>query len=114
MNGNKVKNGMILKPLERLEDKWFGPVGTPEREQSDLELRIELLSEAIRQARKDRHLTQQELGAMVGVGKAQISKLESNPSNVTFDTVIKVFNALGAKVKFRVEMEGMPDMSIHN
>ena len=36
--------------------------------------------------------------------KAQISKLENNFTNARFDTVIKVFNALHAKVNFRVEL----------
>ncbi len=41
---------------------------------------------------------------MVGVQKAQISKLENNFTNARFDTVIKVFNALNAKVNFKVEL----------
>jgi transcriptional regulator with XRE-family HTH domain len=37
-----------------------------------------LLGSAIKQARKERNLTQQQLGELVGVKKAQISKIENS------------------------------------
>ncbi|WP_407918767.1 helix-turn-helix domain-containing protein [Ekhidna lutea] len=36
--------------------------------------------------------------------KAQISRLENNTGNVTIETILKVFNALEAKVNFNVKM----------
>lgn len=105
MKNEIENNGLISKSLEELENKWFGPKGTPSRDQYEFELKLELLSEALKQTRKSRQLTQEELGRLVGVGKAQISKLENNAKNVTFETVIKVFNALGARVKFNVELD---------
>ena len=50
------------------------------------------------------YLTQKQLGELVGVQKAQISRLESNASNVTMDTLMKVFSALKAKVKLQIEL----------
>jgi transcriptional regulator with XRE-family HTH domain len=38
------------------------------------------------------------------VQKAQISRLENNASNVTIDTLMKVFTALKAKVKLQIEL----------
>lgn len=49
-------------------------------------------------------MTQEQLGELVGVQKAQISRLESNASNVTMDTLMKVFTALKAKVKLQIEL----------
>jgi len=49
-------------------------------------------------------MTQTDLGALVGVQKAQISKVENNMTNARFDTILKVFNALGARVRLSVEM----------
>lgn len=60
--------------------------------------------EAIKQARKERHLTQAELGQLIGVKKAQISKIENSLTDARFETIIKVFNALNAKVNFNVEL----------
>jgi len=42
---------------------------------------------------------------LLGVQKAQISKLENNTTNVTMDTVLRVFNALKAKLSFRVVLQ---------
>jgi len=90
--------------LDEMMDKHLGKLGTPKREAFENELRIDLLGEAIRQARKERHLTQEELGKLVGVKKAQISKLENSLTDARFETIIKVFKALNAKVNFNVEL----------
>ena len=58
----------------------------------------------IKAVRKERQLTQEELGKLIGVQKAQISKLERNTKNVTLDTILKVFEALQAKIKFSVQV----------
>jgi transcriptional regulator with XRE-family HTH domain len=62
---------------------------------------------AIKQTRQQRHLTQEELGKLIGVQKAQISRLENNASNVTMDTLLKVFTALKAKIKLQVELPNL-------
>ena len=90
--------------LDTLIDKHVGKVGTPDRKAFEQELNLELLGYAIREARLHHNLTQEELGNLVGVQKAQISKLENNFTNARFDTVLKVFNALNAKVNFKVEL----------
>ena len=74
------------------------------REAFENELRLDLLGEAIRQARIERNLTQEELGRLVGVQKAQISKLENSLTDARFETIIKVFKALNAKINFNVEL----------
>ena len=90
--------------LDEITDKYIGKKGTPGRDAFENELRLDLLGEAIRQARKERHLTQEELGVLVGVKKAQISKLENSLTDARFETIIKVFKALNAKVNFNVEL----------
>ena len=91
--------------LEELKDKSLGKIGTPKRDEYEFELKVELLSEHIKNLRKEQNLTQEELGKLVGVQRAQISKLENNTSNVTIGTIMKVFNALKATVNFRVEKQ---------
>ena len=68
---------------------------------------MDLIGKAIKQTRQERQLTQDELGKLIGVQKSQISKLENNASNVTIDTLLRVFNALQAKVKFQVELPNL-------
>jgi len=90
--------------LEEITDKHIGKRGTPKREAFEYELRLDLLGEAIREARKKRNLTQEELGLLVGVKKAQISKIENSLTDARFETIIKVFKALNAKINFNVEL----------
>lgn len=90
--------------LDTMIDKHIGKVGTKKRDAFEYELKFELLGSVIKEARTYQNLTQEQLGQMVGVQKAQISKLENNFTNARFDTVIKVFNALNAKVNFKVEL----------
>ena len=90
--------------LKEAEDKLIGLKGTSERDQYEFELKLELIGDMIQTARKERNLTQEQLGQLIGVKKAQISRLENNTSNVTIDTILKVFNALEAKVNFNVQM----------
>jgi DNA-binding XRE family transcriptional regulator len=90
--------------LDEITDKYIGKHGTPKREAFENELRLDLLGEAIKQARKERNLTQEELGLLVGVKKAQISKLENSLTDTRFETIIKVFKALNAKINFSVEL----------
>ncbi len=95
---------MKIHTLDEMIDKHIGKSGTPDREAFENELRLDLLGEAIKQARKERHLTQAELGQLVGVKKSQISKLENSLTDARFETIIKVFKALNAKVNFNVEL----------
>jgi len=90
--------------LDEAKDKHLGMVGTEKRDKYEYELRLDLLGEMIKQARRERHLTQTQLGEMIGVQKSQISRIESNAKNVTLETILRVFRALKAKVNFNVEL----------
>lgn len=100
MANNKFKT----VSLDTMIDKHIGKLGTERREAFENELRIELLGQAIKQARQERNLTQEQLGDLVGVQKAQISKIENSVKNARLETILRVFDALGAKVNFNVEL----------
>lgn len=91
--------------FDQIKDEMIGKRGTETRDTYEFELNLELLGEMIRITRQQRKLTQEQLGQLVGVQKAQISKLEKSASNVTVETILKVFNALKAKVNFKIELE---------
>ena len=90
--------------LDQLKDKHLGTVGTTIRDKYENELRLDLLGEMIKQTRKERHLTQSELGELIGVQKSQISRIENNARNVTIETILKVFKALKAKVNINIQL----------
>jgi len=90
--------------LAEVQENLIGEIGTPDRDKFEYDVQMHLIGHAIKQARQERKLTQEELGKLIGVQKAQISRLESNASNATIDTLMRVFTALKAKVKFQVEL----------
>ncbi|MCL9981467.1 MAG: helix-turn-helix domain-containing protein [Bacteroidia bacterium] len=100
MSIEKVK----LTSLDEVTDKFIGLKGSPEREAFEYELRKDLISEAIKNARLERQMTQDELGKLVGVQRAQISKLENHLTDARLDTIVKVFRALNARITFNVEL----------
>jgi DNA-binding XRE family transcriptional regulator len=90
--------------LDEVTNELIGKIGTPRRDRFEYELKMDLIGNAIKQTRKERNLTQEELGRLVGVQKAQISRLEKHTSNVTMDTLMRVFSALNAKIRLQVEL----------
>ena len=91
--------------LEESKDELLGKVGTPQRDKYAEELRLYAIAAAIRETRKQQKLTQEELGRMVGVQKAQISRIE-NGKNLTFATVLKLFKAMNISVKLDIDKLG--------
>ncbi len=91
--------------LSEMKDKYIGKIGTPERDEYEYELNMELLGRMIKTVRQERNLTQEQLGELVGVQKSQISKLESSANSATIDTILKVFKALKAEIHFNVSLE---------
>jgi DNA-binding XRE family transcriptional regulator len=96
---------MKTTSLDTLLDKHIGIVGTDKRDKFENELRLDIIGETIKKARKERKLTQEQLGKLVGVKKAQISKIENNLTDARFETILKVFRALNAKIHFNVELQ---------
>ncbi|HZV69748.1 MAG TPA: helix-turn-helix transcriptional regulator [Saprospiraceae bacterium] len=96
---------MKLYTLDEIKQEFIGKKGTVKRDTYEQVLQMEVLGEMIRQVRLERNLTQEQLGKLVGVQKGQISKLENNATNVTIETILKVFTALKAKISFRVELK---------
>jgi DNA-binding XRE family transcriptional regulator len=90
--------------LDEVQDTLIGKIGTQERDLFEYELQMDLIGAAIKRSRKERNMTQEELGKLIGVQKAQISRLEKNTRNVTVETLLRVFTGLRAKVKLQVEL----------
>jgi len=99
------KNQFNLKSIDDLTDEVIGKRGTPAREKFEYELRMDILGSMIKEARRRKKLSQEQLGAMVGVQKAQISKIENNTKNFRLVTILPIMDALGMKVRLSVEYD---------
>ncbi|PNP95687.1 transcriptional regulator [Hoylesella timonensis] len=89
---------MKLYSFEEVKDELLGKKGTPERDEHERKVENALhayrIGEAIKKARVEQNLTQEELGERIGVKRAQISRLEKGYS-ISIPTMSKVFKALG-------------------
>lgn len=97
--------GIKTYSLSEMKDRYIGKVGTTDRDEYEYELRMDVLGKMIKTVRQERNMTQEELGKLVGVQKAQISKLESSANSATIATILKVFKALKAEINFNVKLE---------
>lgn len=84
---------------EEMLDKIVGKKGTHRRDAMENELQAYLIGEAIRQARKEKNLTQEQLGSLMGVKRAQVSRIEKG-HNLTIGTIIKAFKAMQVPASF--------------
>lgn len=86
---------------EEVLDKFIGEKETSKRDKFEADLQSFLIGETIKKARQAKNLTQEQLGEMIGVKRAQISRIESG-KNLTFATVSRVFKALGVSAKLEI------------
>lgn len=87
---------------EEMLDKVLGRQGTVARDQYEADINSFLLGEAIKKARQSRNLTQEQLGELMGVRKAQVSRIEGG-RNLTFATIARAFKAMGVSAAFEVK-----------
>lgn len=76
-----------------------------QRENYEFDLKMELIGEKIKQLRIKNSLTQSQLGELIGVKRSQISKLEHGNHSASVSTIMKVFQALKAQVRLKIEID---------
>ena len=89
---------MKITTLEELNEQVFGKKGTPKRDEFEKEIELVRIGETIKEARKSKSLSQEQLGALIGVQKSRISKIE-NGKGISFDTFLRLFRAMKIPVK---------------
>lgn len=95
----KQLGNMKFYSLDEVTNEIIGEQGTIERNEFDNKVEEALnaykVGEAIRKARIQHNLTQEELGEKIGVKRSQICKLENGRCSPTLATMSRVFRALG-------------------
>lgn len=94
--------------LDEAKNILIGERGAEKREEYEKELEIALemaaIADKIKNIRKEKNLTQNELGEKIGMKKSQISKIENGYASVTIGTLKKVFNALDTNIIIKLEI----------
>lgn len=99
---NSGNNKMDVTPIEDLIAEDFGAIGTPEREQFDIECDAFFIGEQLREERLRAGLSQEQLATRIGTKKSFISRVERGHADIQLSTLVKLFRGLGRNVCVRI------------
>lgn len=87
------------KTFDELLDIKYGKLGTPNRDEFESRAKAFVVGEMIKEARKEAHLTQEELAKKTGTKKSYISRVENGKIDIQISTLFKIFEkGLGKKI----------------
>ena len=96
---------MNTTSLDEIKNKYYGEVGTPERNQLERELESLRIGIKIRNAREKQAMTQAELADRIEKKRSFISRVENDGSNITLKTLYDIVErGLGGKLKIEVQL----------
>ena len=96
METNKYKG---ITSFDELLDKKYGNIGTEKRNEFEESAQMFIISEMLKEARKEANLTQEQLAEKAGTKKSYISKLENAKGNIQLSTLIRIFEqGLGRRI----------------
>ena len=93
------------KTFNEHHDRKYGEKGSKSRDDFNERAQAYMIAEMLKSARKEAHLTQQELADKLKVKRAYISKIERAISDMRLSTLKKVVEeGLGGKLHIKVEL----------
>ena len=101
MDNTKFKK-MDLTPIEDLIAEDFGAIGTPDRDQFEIECDAFIIGEQLKEERIRAGLTQDQLADKIGTKKSFISRVERGHADIQLSTLVKLFRGLGRQVSVRI------------
>ncbi|MEQ8521162.1 MAG: helix-turn-helix transcriptional regulator [Fulvivirga sp.] len=84
-------------------DRRYGKVGSQERTNFEIKAKAFAIGEIIREARKEAHITQEQLAERTGTKKSFISRIENGHSDIQLSTLYRLLEVgLGKKVNLTI------------
>lgn len=80
-----------IKTFDELVEKEHGKIGSEKRNKYEEGAQMFIISEMLKEARKEAKLTQEQLADRAGTKKSYISKLENGKGNIQLSTLIRIF-----------------------
>ena len=80
-----------IKNFDELIDLDHGKIGTETRNKYEENSQMFIISEMLKEARKNANLTQEQLAEKAGTKKSYISKIENAKGNIQLSTLIRIF-----------------------
>ena len=91
------------KNFDELLDIQYGRIGNIIRDEFEEKAQYFVISEMLKQARHDAHLTQEQLATKVGTKKSYISRLENGKCDIQLSTLYRIFeDGLGKKISLLI------------
>ena len=96
---------MSTKTWKEIKDEVYGKKGTDRRDELDREFDSFRIGLLLKNAREEKHLTQQQVGELVDKKRTYISKIENDGGNMTLKTLDEIVEkGFGGKVKISIEI----------
>lgn len=102
MNKKDISKSMRLTPIEDLITEDFGEIGTPARDQFEMDCDAFVIGERLKEERIKAGLTQEQLADRIGTKKSFISRVERGHADIQLSTLVKLFQGLGRQISVRV------------
>ena len=94
-----MENYKGIRDFDELLDKKYGEIGEEKRNEFEERSQMFIISEMLKEARKEANLTQEQLAVKASTKKSYISKLENAKGNIQLSTLIRIFETgLGKKI----------------
>jgi HTH-type transcriptional regulator/antitoxin HipB len=91
------------KNFDELLNIGYEPIGSENRDEFETKAQYFVISEILKQARKDANLTQEQLAIKVGTKKSYISRLENGKCDIQLSTLYRIFeDGLGRPVSLLI------------
>ena len=96
---------MKTKTLDQIKTKYYGEIGTPERDRIERDLDALRIGLKIRTAREQKEMTQAQLADRIDKKRTFISKVENDGGNITLKTLFDIVErGLGGKLHIDVQV----------
>ncbi len=80
-----------IKSFDELVEREHGKIGTDSRNDYEERAQMFIVSEMLKEARKEANMTQEQLAEKAGTKKSYISKIENAKGNIQLSTLIRIF-----------------------
>lgn len=99
----KTKNNLVL--WDDHLDRKYGKIGTSTRDKYEEGFEAFKIGILIQEARKQRHMTQEELALKAGTTKNYISRIENNASDIRLSTLMRIIReGMGGHLKLTLDL----------
>ena len=88
MKNEEIRNA---KNFDELLDIKYGKIGTKKRDDFEEQAQYFVVSEMLKEARKEANLTQEQLAEKIGTKKSYISRLENGRCDIQLSTLYRIF-----------------------